>query len=109
VIIKSDSPALHWTLRNFKQLQVVSTIPTQNLPSIIITHQNEQPPTLTAAYRGQDFDWWAYPGWVGALPQNVTSWITFRDAPLLYEQVILWARADLFPGAEIVNSNAIQP
>jgi len=109
VIIKSDSPALHWTLRNFKQLQVVSTIPTQNLPSIIITHQNEQPPTLTAAYRGQDFDWWAYPGWVGALPQNVTSWITFRDAPLLYEQVILWARADLFPGGEIVNNNAIQP
>jgi len=109
IVINSDSPSLRWTLRNFKQLQVVSTIPTQNLPSIIITHQNEQPPALTASYRGQDFDWWAYPGWAGALPQNVTSWITFRDAPLLYEQVILWARADLFPGGEIVNSNTIQP
>jgi hypothetical protein len=33
------------------------------------------------------------------LPDNFIDWLTFRDAPLINEQIILWVRSDLFSGA----------
>lgn len=109
ITVNSDSPSIQWALRNFEQIRITHKIPSQELPAIIITPQAEQPPALTAAYRGQDFIWWTYPGWEGSLPGNVAAWLTFRDAPLIQEQIILWVRSDLFPGGEVGISSPNQP
>ncbi|HWQ84264.1 MAG TPA: hypothetical protein VN363_06840 [Anaerolineales bacterium] len=106
IVLKGESPSVQWVLRDFSELKIVDIIPTQDLPAILITPQTEQPPALTAAYRGQDFNWWVYPGWVNALPENLPAWITFREAPLTQKQIILWARSDLFPGGELEISNS---
>ena len=87
-----------WQLRDLPNLRFDSTLPMGNMPDIIITRAEEQAPALTASYRGQDFVWWTRPGWTGILPTNIIAWLTFREAPLLREHVILWVRADLFPG-----------
>ncbi len=107
--IAANSPALEWLLRDYTNIKVVSALPSTEQPALIITHQEDQPPALTAAYRGQDFDWWIYPGWTGPLPSDLTSWLTFRNAPLQTQQIILWARSDLFPGAAPLSSNQPAP
>lgn len=109
IVINSDSPSIQWVLRNFKHLTIVETLPTEENPSILITQQADQPPALTAAYRGQDFSWYVQPGWANALPENVAGWITFRQAPLNQEPIILWARSDLFPGGEPGINSSVQP
>jgi len=53
---------------------------------------------LAKKYRGQDFVWELSPGWQGAFPPDLINWLTFRAAPLAESQIILWARADIFPG-----------
>ena len=109
IVLNGDSPSIQWVLRNFKHLKTVKTLPIEELPSILITQQTEQPPALTAAYRGQDFTWWVQPGWVNALPENFAGWVTFREAPLNQESIILWARSDLFPGGEVGVKAPLQP
>jgi hypothetical protein len=114
-------PSLRWILRNFTQVRFVDSL-TQGvqpgfspaflgdqLPSILITHQDQETPALAASYRGQDFTWRRSPGWLGALPQDLSSWLTFRRAPILPDNIILWARADLFPGGVLAIPAPIEP
>jgi hypothetical protein len=74
-------------------------------PSIVITSEKEENPELTADYRGQDFAWWSRPAWGGPVPSTFKDWLTYRRTALTYDHVILWARSDLFPGA---NTGATQ-
>jgi hypothetical protein len=45
------------------------------------------------------------------LPPDFLRWVTSHQAPLRIEQVIVWARSDLFPGesAESQSAPASQP
>lgn len=98
VAVKASS--LRWALIDFSR---ASFVPERQLlaisgePSIVIAHQVQEAPSLAASYRGQDFAWWSYPGWLSALPPDFFNWLVFRKAPVQQEQLILWARADLFP------------
>jgi hypothetical protein len=96
-----DTPSLRWVLRDYPNVHYETGLPTEILPSVIITRQEQEAPSLTASYRGQDFSWWVNPGWTGALPPNPLEWLTFRKAPLFNEMLILWARSDLFPGGTL--------
>jgi hypothetical protein len=103
VVSTLDAPSLQWALRDYPNAYFSSVIPlvdpsVGDSPAIIVTSQEDQPPTLTDAYRGQDFVWRHYPGWQGALPEDFISWLAFRQAPQVNEKIILWARSDLFPG-----------
>jgi len=98
IISLVDSPALRWELRNFPNATFVSAVPPNQIPSIVITLKGAEAPSLTQNYRGQDFIWRLYPGWQGAFPPDFINWLAFRKAPLGQEQIILWARADIFPG-----------
>jgi hypothetical protein len=49
-------------------------------------------------YLGQDFIFQVFPGWTQVLPNDLIRWLAYREAPLVQNQVILWARTDLFPG-----------
>lgn len=96
-----DAPSLRWALRGFRHVSFIPQLTSADVPSIIITPQNENSPTLTQSYRGQDFNWRIYPAWEGVLPPDKIAWLAYHQAPLVQEQIILWARADLFPGGEI--------
>lgn len=101
VVSTVDAPSMRWALRDIPSARFVPTTDADDLPEVIITHQQAETPALTAAYRGQDFVWWVHPGWEGILPPDFVGWLTFRQAPLINEKVILWARTDLFPGGSL--------
>jgi hypothetical protein len=100
VTVQVDAPSMRWALRDLPNLSLVpetQPVTVSAQPSIVITRQSQETLSLAASYRGQDFAWWTAPGWPGALPPDFFRWLTFRQAPLQQEQVILWARVDLFP------------
>ena len=101
VVSAVDAPSIRWMLRDFPNASFAEQPPVGELPDIIITRQEQEIPALSASYRGQDFVWWVWPGWQGAVPVPVIEWITFREAPLVNEHIILWARSDLFPGGAL--------
>jgi hypothetical protein len=110
VTLAVDSPALRWELRNDPNLSVIpegEQLMTGGSPSIVITRQDVEEPSLSASYRGQDFALEIYPGWVGALPPNIARWLVSRQAPQQEAQVILWARVDLFPDGSTLPENAL--
>jgi hypothetical protein len=102
VVVTLESPALRWLLRDYPQASYLDGLPAAGFPdrqpAVLITAEGQASPALSAGYRGQDFIWRRYPAWSGSLPENSVGWFTFREAPLLQEKVILWARADLLPG-----------
>jgi hypothetical protein len=100
-----DAPSLRWILRDYTNLRFVTQPTSEELPQIIITRQEQDIPALASSYRGQDFAWWVRPAWQGALPPDLVAWLTFRQAPLANEQIILWARSDLFPGSSLSQEN----
>jgi hypothetical protein len=106
LVVTSDSPVLRWILRDWKQVIFKPVIAPDELPSVIISAEQETSPSLAAAYRGQDFYWQAYPGWVGALPADWPGWLVFRKGSLVQERIILWARSDLFPQGDLETTGA---
>jgi hypothetical protein len=109
LVLTTPAASLRWALRDYQNLRLLDQPPIGELPSIIITTHSQQAPELTASYRGQDFDWWLRAGWTGALPLDLNRWLAFREAPTLPDQVILWARADLFPGGSLESQELIRP
>jgi hypothetical protein len=101
VILTTSAPSLRWEMRNWSDARFLTSVPIGELPSIIISHEDQPEPNLSIGYRGQGFSWWAYPDWAGPLPENWASWMVFRDAPMTNNNIILWARGDLFPGGVI--------
>jgi hypothetical protein len=102
VVSLVDSPSLRWLLRNFSNARFANQLESGSMPSVLITPQDQTAPELPASYLGQDFTWANYPGWEGALPNDLPGWITFRRAPLEQRSIILWARSDRFPGGTLV-------
>ncbi len=98
VVVTADSPALRWALRDFPQARFVSGLAVNETPAVVITALEAELPALELAYRGQDFIWQESPAWQGLLPADAISWLSARQAPVIEQRVILWARADLFPG-----------
>lgn len=94
VIVRLDSPALEWTLREHP-VQVVDALDPSTSPDFVITPY-EMDPVLVAAYRGQDFSWSQTPLWNSAVPSLWFRWVTLREMPQAGETIILWARDDLF-------------
>ena len=108
IVLLDDSPALRWALRQFPNLSSADGLAATDAPPIVITSQAQQTPTLAQRYRGQDLAWRIYPGWQSVLPPNFAAWLAFRQAPQTTEQIILWARADLFPGGlEFLSSETL--
>lgn len=86
--VRLQSAALAWTLRDLQPFEG------EGEPVLAVTSGESQPETF-ATYRGQSFalnQTRAWSGW----PPNFFAWLLFRRAPLQNEQIILWARPDLF-------------
>jgi hypothetical protein len=115
-VLAKDLPSLRWMLRDFPQAGFVNSLPPDSQPSIILMPENEQSPSLAAAYRGQDFAYGCsfssstQPGGDSAFPPDLLHWLLYRDSPLPSERIILWARSDLFPaGTEPVEKSLTEP
>jgi hypothetical protein len=98
IVLLDESPSLRWTLRQFPYLTSADSLAASDAPAIVITGKTQQTPTLAQRYRGQDLVWRIYPAGQTVLPSNLAAWLAFHQAPMATEQIILWARADLFPG-----------
>jgi hypothetical protein len=101
VAVLDDLPSLRWELRRFPNARYESILAPGDSPEVVITSKEAELPGLTQSYRGQDFIWRVYPGWLGVFPPNFINWLAFRQAPVSQEQIILWARADIFPGGTL--------
>ncbi len=108
VVLLADSPSLRWALRSWPNARFAANLSPEDLPSAIVTYKGQESPALAASYRGQDFPWESYPAWQGILPPDLPRWLAFREAPLQSTEVILWARADLFPGGALKPQADIQ-
>jgi hypothetical protein len=93
-----ESPSLRWTLRSYPNTTYSISLPVGEMPPIILTRVEQDAPALSAAFRGQDFVWRSWPGWEGFFPLDFFAWLTFRDAPVSSEKIILWVRGDQLPG-----------
>ena len=109
VVLTNSAPSLRWEMRNWSEARFLTSIPAGELPSVIITSQDQPEPNLALGYRGQDFAWWSYPNWEGALPENWPGWLVFRNAPQIDTNIILWARTDLFPGGVLSLEESSPP
>ncbi len=108
VILNYPSAALKWALRDFTSVNDARSLPSLSNPAIVIT-ANEEVPSLSKAYRGQDFALSHQTSWDLILPEEWIKWFALREAPSSQQIVILWARTDLFPGAEKTAPAAITP
>jgi hypothetical protein len=109
ILAVSPPPSLEWFLRSWEQVAFTTEIKGEGLPTVILAPESASSPSLAAAYRGQDFAWQVYPSWNGALPPDWASWLVFRKAPQQIEHIILWARADVFPGGTLVPDGESSP
>ncbi len=103
VTVASNGSSLRWLLRDFRNAHFSpeftgTGVTDTDSPSVVITYQAQNTPGMPVLYRGQDFTWDIFPGWKQVLPKDWISWLAYRKAPLVQNQVILWARTDLFPG-----------
>ncbi|KAA3643130.1 MAG: hypothetical protein DWQ07_21675 [Chloroflexi bacterium] len=97
----TESPSVRWALRYLPEARFAETLGVNELPPLIITEGFTTGVEQTASYRGQSFAWRISPDWgLTQLPPDFISWLLFRDAPTQAEEIILWARADLFPAAD---------
>jgi hypothetical protein len=102
-----DKPSLRWVLRKYSDVKFVAILDQGVSPSVIITPEDSDGNadlSATMSYLGQDFVWSAIPGWSGSLPPERWKWVATRQAPIVYEKVILWARSDFFPDQTIGKS-----
>ena len=109
ILAVNPTPSLEWLLHDWEQVEYASDIKAEGLPSVILAPESASSPSLAAAYRGQDFAWQVYPNWSGALPPDWAEWLVFRKAPQKVEHIILWARADVFPGGTLVPGGESNP
>ncbi len=96
-----DSAALGWELRSLKIADSKETI-----PALIITPVSDTQPEGLSAYRGQSFAIAAERAWSG-WPPNFFAWLFYRQAPTQTQQIILWARADLFPDSQSLSESPL--
>ncbi len=109
IVVLADSPALKWALRHYPNTRFETALSSTESPPVVITLKGAEEPQLAEKYRGQDFVWRLYPGWQGVFPPDFVNWLAFRQAPLGQDQIILWARADIFPGGGSDTTESATP
>ena len=100
VDLRTDSPAIAWEVRNLLPAESGADA----LPPLIITAADAQGEEF-AAYRGQSIAARVQRAWQG-WPPNFFAWLFYRQAPTQIEQIILWARVDLFLDAQALSEPA---
>ncbi len=98
-VIKGNS-SLKWALRDLKGFEFFEEYNPGIATPILITSEIDNLQVPLAFYRGQDFVIAANPAGREVFPDDWISWIAFREGPIETEDIILWVRHDILPGAE---------
>ncbi len=103
VMAVSPSPTLRWALHGIQTVQVQDLLAASDLPEALLTPEEGPHPAQGAAYRGQDFAVTMLPWWVVIHGEDWVRWYTLGETPRPGERVILWIRADVFPGGKTAD------
>jgi hypothetical protein len=102
VTIGFESASVEWVLRHFPNISHGMVFAPGELPSAIVTDTVNQNFQIASAYRGQGLTWGVNVGWDHMTGSDWLRWLLFREAPSTNEQIVIWARADLFlAGGEV--------
>jgi len=101
VDLRSDSAVLNWELRNLP----VADLSAEKPPPLVVMAAADAQAGEFAEYRGQSFAAWVQRAWQG-WPPNFFAWLFYRQAPIQTAQIVLWAKEDLFPDAQIQSSTS---
>jgi len=91
------SPALRWSLRDFRAVQFSDSLPAGSMPAMIVTPIGQDQPALAAGYRGQDFTLFQKPDWSQNSILDWLEWMVYRKTTQQPDEVIVWGRMDIFP------------
>lgn len=97
-IVGIDDPVLQWELRQYN-LQSVNVLSPGDSPEVVVSSSTGGD-QWSESYRGQSFVIGEAPIWEGMTLREWQQWMFYRKAPTQQTEVILWSRADLFPGSE---------
>lgn len=109
VVSLVDTPSVRWTLRAMPNVRFQTTLNRDEMPDAILTMQDQEQLSLGSAYRGQDFVWWVYPEWDVWTGREWLKWLAFHQGGATQQNVILWARGDMFPSGEAVTDQGFAP
>ncbi|MEA4958885.1 MAG: hypothetical protein VB029_04160, partial [Anaerolineaceae bacterium] len=98
LVIDSALPGSAWFLRDFDQQPLLGSSSISGDPEIILTSSDAQP-SFANTYRGLSIPGTLSMDWAGMAWGNYLR--SLFGAPLLTQdnEIILWVRSDLFPGA----------
>ena len=99
-VIGLEHPSVFWVLRDFNEVISASVPDPNSAPSLVLTNV-ETRIDLPASYRGQKILWSVNPDYAAMQPIDWIRWSLFRLTPASNTELILWAKNDLFPGAQI--------
>lgn len=91
------SPSLDWALRNIKEVTHSDQVNLNTTSEVLITSTGSQF-GAAASYRGQKITWSQTPDIYNMTMWAWIKWLVYRQAPLESQEVLLWARNDLFKG-----------
>lgn len=91
-----DTPGMRWALRDYGQVDLISFLPPQSQPGILITEMSAIP-EIANSYQGQGLVWAREVPWRDLSANQYLTWLVTRDVPTIPKEVILWVRTDLMP------------
>lgn len=100
-VIGLNSKALEWGLKDYLNTNFRMDIPGDEHPPIVIAAKDE-PFNFQDRYRGQDFEFESSVDWQSFRPMDWISWLVHRKTATINSAIVLWARADLFPGGAVI-------
>lgn len=97
-LVGLKEPSLQWALHEFEDLQSEDAIGFAETSSILISKE-ETPLSLNNLYRGQAVKWSSKVDFSQMDGFDWVKWFSTRTVPLSNENLMLWARNDLFKGS----------
>jgi hypothetical protein len=99
-VVGLDSKVLKWGLKDFTKINYQLATEKDLQPEVILT-ETDQTFEFQDQYRGQDFIYEQFINWQNFTVMDWISWIIHRKVSYSNSSVVLWVRADQFPGGTI--------
>jgi hypothetical protein len=93
-------PSLIWALHDFERVEPGLAFGME-APPVILAPEFDATASLPAEYIGQSLGVRKLRAWESMLPPNMLAWLVNRDAPVVIERWVLWARIDIASFGEI--------
>jgi hypothetical protein len=108
--IVAPETELGWYFRGFPNARYLEALAPNTLPLVLFAQAEFPEPQLTLPYRGQNISWSYQGNWADLPVRDWLRWLFYRQMPVASQQVTIWARADVFPGGQVLpQSNSPVP